>query len=1259
MAVASMSTPGGMLAPVEVYAAAETVTTTAEMFEIRDAKGVVDTTKPYLAAADALTEGLTFMAALKEEHQDYQGTVTTFYQKKDAGSWTEFDGSNKIEEAGTYKIAVKVAAGTGEGDSDKNLGEVTEELEVGEFTIVTELPDDAVIKYQQGDDGEPSETPKTVYKNAAVKVSAQDYTLCETPDGSFAPAVEIAAPGQDGELTKLLYFRNGENALFAKELTLNFDVTAPTIKSAAASDESAEGATVTVTVNGTEDGAKYTLANKDASGLYAGDDALTNDTGVFEITGLAAGTQYTFTAVVTDAAGNASAGTEVTFTTAKAAFSGTDVTLAADPYDADAHTVKFTGIDGKAAADYEFTVDGENWTTGGTPIATSGETLSVDGTTVTVTLNENNAYAADKIGVRIKATDKAEASPGATYGEAIRAVLVLKSQVMLTGTPKFGEALTASASSDQTSSLTYTFYRVKDDTETEITSNTTGTYTLAKDDIGCKIRVKVTAAGYDDPTENGTSDDTAVVEKADGQTIASLSGALSDNADHTKFVVTLAEVDGAKYAVGDGTGDDVAWQDSNVFEVDPSQIGTVTFAAYIPGDDTTADGTPQTADVTIAKLSQATPALNYDVVAGEGSQRTVTIQEVAGAQYSFEGDVADKYGTANSKAFDNSTTTSVTIAIRLPETATQNASTAVTDTIDLTQSIAEAPAACTAEATAKGSFAGYTVTITSTHADYEYSFDNQTWSKTATHDYDPSEDDQTVTVYVRNAPSGSIHSAAVSTTVDLAALLVKAPAISGQTSFKGSTSVTITCGTPGAKIYYTTDGSTPTTASTEYTGAFTLSDTATVKAIAAKDNMKTTDPASETFTKTGEADSGNTGGGNTGGSSSGGSSGGSSTQTPSTETKPDGTKVETSTETKPDGTKVDTVVETKPDGTKTETVTETKTDGSKTETVTQAKPDGSKTETVTETKTDGSKTETVTVAKPDGTKNETVKETAADGTVKKTTETVTQPDGSATKTQTAGAVNSKGKDTTVTTTTKTDAKGAVTSVTEKTVIPESTATTSTTVTVKKDGSGEITSAKAAVENTVSDGSKATVSAAVVSQITEAAGTENVAVTMTVKDKAGNTKYKVKVNTGDLESGNDLYIYRLNTKTGEYTMVDAKIYTVNEAGSVSVSMSKKATYELVDSAKASEINKKIKATIKPKKSKTTVAKGKKTTFALSGKANKDNIKSITYTTSNKKIATVNKNGKITAKKSGTVTVKAKVTLKNGTTKTIKMKVKVKK
>lgn len=76
---------------------------------------------------------------------------------------------------------------------------------------------------------------------------------------------------------------------------------------------------------------------------------------------------------------------------------------------------------------------------------------------------------------------------------------------------------------------------------------------------------------------------------------------------------------------------------------------------------------------------------------------------------------------------------------------------------------------------------------------------------------------------------------------------VSAPTITGETPFENSTTVTLTA-EEGASIYYTTDDSDPTTASTQYSSPFTLNESATVKAIAVKDG-KTSSIASKEFTK--------------------------------------------------------------------------------------------------------------------------------------------------------------------------------------------------------------------------------------------------------------------------------------------------------------------------------------------------------------------------------------------------------------------------
>ena len=143
------------------------------------------------------------------------------------------------------------------------------------------------------------------------------------------------------------------------------------------------------------------------------------------------------------------------------------------------------------------------------------------------------------------------------------------------------------------------------------------------------------------------------------------------------------------------------------------------------------------------------------------------------------------------------------------------------------------------------------------------------------------------------------------------------PTISGTDKFSDRTEVTITA-TPGASIYYTTDGTVPTNGSQQYNTPITLTETTTIQAIAIEDGHIMSDVVGMTFTKESSggssSDGGVSGGSSSGSSSDSGSSSGSSSSGGSTdsgsETAPpqddNKDKTTTKTETREDGTVVTT-----------------------------------------------------------------------------------------------------------------------------------------------------------------------------------------------------------------------------------------------------------------------------------------------------------------------------------------------------------------
>ena len=233
--------------------------------------------------------------------------------------------------------------------------------------------------------------------------------------------------------------------------------------------------------------------------------------------------------------------------------------------------------------------------------------------------------------------------------------------------------------------------------------------------------------------------------------------------------------------------------------------------------------------------------------------------------------------------------------------------------------------------------------------------------------------------------------------------------------------------------------------------------------------------------------------------------------------------------------------------------------------------------------------------------------------------------------------------------TKPDESTVETSKVEITVSGDKKAEASVTIT--KDAQGNVTSANATVS-----GSKGTLTTDVVKQLTEAAGTEDLTIIVQVKNANGDVKYTVSVSAENVKNNKSLKAFVVNRKTGEYELINSKTYKA-EDGNLNASFGKKGDYVLLTTKEAARIEKEILKTIAPKKAKATVKKGKTTKFKLDSKLNQNNVKKVTYKTSKKSIATVNKNGKIKANRKGTVTIKATVTLKNGKTKTVSMKIAV--
>jgi hypothetical protein len=188
--------------------------------------------------------------------------------------------------------------------------------------------------------------------------------------------------------------------------------------------------------------------------------------------------------------------------------------------------------------------------------------------------------------------------------------------------------------------------------------------------------------------------------------------------------------------------------------------------------------------------------------------------------------------------------------------------------------------------------------------------------------------------------------------------------------------------------------------------------------------------------------------------------------------------------------------------------------------------------------------------------------------------------------------------------------------------------------------------------------KTTVTADLINQILEENDGKHTDVTIQVTDPAGNVSYTLTVNTADIQTGNKLYVCAKDQKTGAYVLVNDKSYTVTKAGNVNFSADSKKDYVLMDQKDMDQVTTKILKTVTLKNKTVQVKKGKQKKVSLSAALNMDNVESVSYQSSNKKVASVSKKGTIKTNRKGTATVRVTVTLNNGKKKVLKLNVKVK-
>ncbi len=194
----------------------------------------------------------------------------------------------------------------------------------------------------------------------------------------------------------------------------------------------------------------------------------------------------------------------------------------------------------------------------------------------------------------------------------------------------------------------------------------------------------------------------------------------------------------------------------------------------------------------------------------------------------------------------SSTETLKAIAVATGDTNSAVASATYTINVPVVATPAFSPAAGT-----YSSAQSVTLSDATSGATIYYTTNGTTPTTSSTQYTGPITVSSTETLQAIAAATGDTNSAVASATYTINAPVVATPTFSPAAgTYSSAQSVTLSDATSGATIYYTTNGTTPTTSSTRYTGPITVSSTETLQAIAAATGDTNSAVASATYTIT-------------------------------------------------------------------------------------------------------------------------------------------------------------------------------------------------------------------------------------------------------------------------------------------------------------------------------------------------------------------------------------------------------------------------